>query len=587
MKNEISRFIRERFALGKTSITLSVPTLISILAAVSQRFDILWMVIYIFIIYLVGWNSFYLLTARDQLSATEMARRRLKEGYEKRFPILAKYAWFGIALSVLLIPVFGFVPPFKQPVNVFFHGTATPSPTITPMPSPSSTVTPTPSPKPVSDSLYYMIVYDSSVNMDESFHGEKKWQVARNLLVEIMNGLNANARYNMAVIGGSTSTDGADPCSSPASLSLTSFSSRNKAHEYLGNLQPQGGGSFYKAYTLAKNQFQDLPADTIKTLIYITGSSDTCETEDEWGAIKNLMSISDSTFNIFSQIIILDDDGIRSRTLAEQFESLANENVNVQAPQSLTEIQSNGVTLVHIVSNITTYETNVIASLPTNTPTVTSIPTITNTPTITATLKPGETRTAAPTNTPTSTFTYTPTFTPTFTRTSTPTKTFTPSYTPSLPPVCLTISPYIDTASFSGSAWINTPAHCTTNITSGEPIPASGGYAALPPGTILWVFVYPPNGPFYPQSPNACASSPSPYPSQGGGGWSVPVYFGNLGDPSKFFDLVVMVTDQAGSDYIGQRLYEDCSGGFFDGISAGDLASLDITTKATITIKTK
>jgi len=67
----------------------------------------------------------------------------------------------------------------------------------------------------------------------------------------------------------------------------------------------------------------------------------------------------------------------------------------------------------------------------------------------------------------------------------------------------------------------------------------------------------------------------------------VPVYFGNLGDPSKSFDLVVMVTDQAGSDYIGQRLYEDCSGGFFDGISAGDLAGLNITTKYTITVITK
>ena len=56
---------------------------------------------------------------------------------------------------------------------------------------------------------------------------------------------------------------------------------------------------------------------------------------------------------------------------------------------------------------------------------------------------------------------------------------------------------------------------------------------------------------------------------------------------SRPFALIVMVTDQAGSDCIGQRLYEDCSSGYYDGISAGELAGINITTKATITVKTK
>jgi hypothetical protein len=170
---------------------------------------------------------------------------------------------------------------------------------------------------------------------------------------------------------------------------------------------------------------------------------------------------------------------------------------------------------------------------------------------------------------------------------STNTKTITPSITSSPKPSCQAISPNINTASFGGSVWINFPAHCATDIKPGEPVSASGDYSNLPPNTIIWVFVCPPNGPFYPQSPNACAGPPSPYPSQGGGGWSVPVYFGNLGDSSKLFDLVVMVTDQAGGNYIGQRLYEDCSNGYYDGISAGELAGLNITTKATINIKTR
>src|SRR5688572_14051850 len=72
--------------------------------------------------------------------------------------------------------------------------TPTPTQTLTVTSSPTNTLTPTP--KPLSESLYYMIVYDSSLKMNESFHGQEKWQVARNMLVEIINGLNPRAQYS-------------------------------------------------------------------------------------------------------------------------------------------------------------------------------------------------------------------------------------------------------------------------------------------------------------------------------------------------------------------------------------------------------
>ena len=309
------------------------------------------------------------------------------------------------------------------------YGTPTPTATQIPTITPSLPPPPIPTSKPISDLLYYMVVYDSSINMGETFHSEDKWQVARNLLVEIMNGLSPNAQYNMAIIGGSTPTDGTDPCNQPDTPSLTSFSSKQQIYNLLKDLSPQGGGSFYKAYALAKNHFQTLPVETIRTLIFITGTNDTCENEDEWTAIQNLISIEDSTFGTYSQIVILDDDGIKSRTLAEQFNSLSNENLKADAPQSVSEIQSGGVTVVQIINNANTYVEKAVAALPTNTPTNTIVPTETYTPTITATFKPGETRTAPPINTPTSTPTNTQTLTPTFTRTASPT--FTKSITPS------------------------------------------------------------------------------------------------------------------------------------------------------------
>ena len=116
---------------------------------------------------------------------------------------------------------------------------------------------------------------------------------------------------------------------------------------------------------------------------------------------------------------------------------------------------------------------------------------------------------------------------------------------------------------------------------------AAGTYSGTSPGTVLWVFVYPPNGPYYPQSPNACNGPISPPPAQPGGSWNVPVYLGNSGDPSKQFDVIVMVAGQTASDAIGQMLYEDCSNGLYDGIPANQLSGMNVSEKASITVQTK
>ena len=114
-----------------------------------------------------------------------------------------KRRWIAIGGSILA----GFVLYSTVVVNAFgiksiFFPTRTLTPTQTYTVTPSPTVTLTPTPKPLSDSLYYMIVYDSSLKMNESFHGQEKWQAARNLLVDIINGLNPRAQYGFMAIGG-------------------------------------------------------------------------------------------------------------------------------------------------------------------------------------------------------------------------------------------------------------------------------------------------------------------------------------------------------------------------------------------------
>jgi hypothetical protein len=410
LRDEFSELIRDRWILAITTFSFSPSTIILLLSNVSGRSYILFLSLYIIIILFIASNSVYVIFAQKKTMTVEIPGKPPSEKWVAKYPVLTPYARIGLILSVLLILAFIYIPPFNDPVIIYAKGTPTLVPSQTPTFTPSPTVTLTPTPKPISDSLYYMIVYDSSIKMDETFHGQEKWLVARNMLVEIINGLHDRAQYSLVAIGDSNLSDVNDPCKNPA-LPAVEFSPREKVYNYLGNLQPQGGGSFYKAYTLAKNQLEDLPKETIRTLIYITGSSDTCETEDEWTAIKNLVSFPDSTFGIFSQIIILDDDGIRSQTLADQFNSLSNNNIDAQAPQSISEIQGNGVTMIHIVNNVTDYVNTTIASQPTNTPTRTSVVAMTVTIPVNVTTTPSRT----------------PTLPPTWTPSITPSKTYTPS----------------------------------------------------------------------------------------------------------------------------------------------------------------
>jgi hypothetical protein len=428
LRDELSELIRDRLAWVTTTISISLPAVITLLLYIRQSPEMFYISTYFFFVLFIIINSVYILIAKKTKADILIANTKSLVGirdskYEERtvarYPLLQPYAQLGILICIIVTIILGFVPPVKRTVQHAIYGTPTLTPSLTPTLTPSSTVTLTPRPKPISDSLYYMIVYDSSIKMDESFHGQKKWEVARNLLVEIINGLNPRAQYSLITIGGPDSSSNPDPCGDPEALALP-FSPRQIAYNYFGSLQPQGGGSFYKAYTLAKNQLEDLPKETIRTLIYITGSSDTCESQDEWTALKNLISFPDSTFGIFSQIIILDEDGIRSKTLADQFNSLSSNNINAQAPQSISEIQSGGVTVTHIVNNMTTYVTNVIATLPTDIPTRTPspIPGVISSATVANILS----------NPPTNTFTpIPPTFTPTWT----------PSITPSVTPIPL------------------------------------------------------------------------------------------------------------------------------------------------------
>jgi hypothetical protein len=563
-----------------------VPGIISFFLKVQGNPDALYVGLYTSFFVFVLLVSVHILTSRIALQSVLVANQEQQsEKTEYKYKSLRPVSISMLVILFVTTLVLVFVPPYNVVAKNFVYGTPTPTPTYTltftpttsstPTLPPTFTSTPTPTSTPKEHGIYYMLVLDASEKMLESFDGKTKWDAALGAINAILESREEEANYGLVVIGGSELPTDTDPCSQP-SVPILVFSSRQAVLDYVNDLEPLGGGSIFAAFNLAKDQFKSLPENTVRNLVFITGSSDACEKRNEWDDLERAFKFPGGIgVELYSEIIVLEQNRILSETIEDQFQDVST-NLNVQSPTNfITLSQTNNSVIYNVLNNVTNYIETTIASFSTSTP----LPVI-FTATRSLTPRPGETITMPPTSNPSNTPTFTPTFIPTLT------KTFTPSVTQPPPFNCQSTSPNINTASFGGSASINSPAPCTTGITSGDAIPASGGYTN-PDNAIIWVFVYPPNGPFYPQSPNACEGSPSPPPVQGGGGWNVPVYFGNTGDSSRSFDLVVVFTDQAGSDYIGQKLNEDCNNGFYDGISAGELNGLNISTKAVITVQTR
>lgn len=424
LRDEFLEFMRDRWAQGTTKISVPITVLVSIFSIISGRLDILWVSIYAFVIIFIVLNALYILLVQEKLPAIEVPGKGSVARKVAKFSLLIPYARVGLIISLLLIPLFGFVSPFKQPVEVLIHGTPTLTPTITLTPTQTLTATPTvtatytstPSgtPTPKAQGVYYMIVLDASAKMTEAFGGKTKWDAARDSINAILEGLEPGANYGLVTVGGSSSGESVDPCNEPSNVK-SFFAPRQNIGNQITQLQPAGGGSLYTAFVLAKNQFEGLPENTVRMLIYITGSSDACASRDEWKDLERLLTINDDAgVKLYSEIIILDENGgFATQSLLEKISSLS-DNVNVQVPQNILALQQSSTT---VVNNVNIYINNTIANYPTLTPEVS--------PTFTLTSKPG-----TPTLTPS--ITVTPSLTLT-TGAPTTALTWTPSVTPVTP----------------------------------------------------------------------------------------------------------------------------------------------------------
>jgi hypothetical protein len=421
LRDEFLEFVRGRWFKGISLILIPVFLLASVYAILSNRLDILSVDIYAFIIVYILLNALYVLLARERLPVDEIYGKGTRAPRVAKFLLLIPVARLALILALALIPLFGFVPPFSQPIIIMVNGTPTFTPTITITPTqtltatatvtstPTSTLTPTATPK--AQGVYYMIVLDASSKMTETFDGKTKWDAAQSSINAILSGLEPGANYGLVTIGGAASSDSADPCSEPSAVK-SFFAPRQKISDQIAELQPAGGGSYSTAFALAKDQYEGLPENTVRILIYITGSSDTCAAEDEWQALDKLFNAKDGIgFKLDNEMIVLDENGNSNVQSILKKISSQSKNVHIQMPQNFAALQQSNTA---VAGDISSYISTTIANYPTLTPEVS--PTFTQTPLpVTPSLTPTITVTPSITPTfgaPTAVLTWTPTVTP-------------------------------------------------------------------------------------------------------------------------------------------------------------------------------
>ena len=567
LKEELSEWIKDRGLWKATTTSIPFPAIISIVLQIMGKPQVLKIGLYMYALSFIILSARHIIAAKKKVVVENLLHGTTEEKEVDKYPALHIYAKGTAFLSIGITLILLFVPPLNTPFRELVNGTPTPTPTVTstvtytPTLTPTSTLLPTATPK--EQGFFYMIVLDASLKMQEAFETQTKWDAALKAVDALLTGFEDGANYGLVVIGGSPAAETSDPCST-ASLGTLPFTTKAVVQGQVSQLQPRSGGSLYQAFVTAKSQFDHLPENTIRTLVYITGSEDACDSEDEWANLERYFRAKgDDGLNIYSEIIIIDSkDGLKTQSIADRISSISTK-VNAQAPQTFFQLIQTNKT---VITNINNYINITISSLPTNTPTITLTPS--NTPT----LRPGETYVPPPTNTPS--------FTPTFTAT------LTASLVPSLTPfVCPAFShPYLGGGSLGGSVSIDTQGDCTIGYPLEFPIYTSGSLSNLPPDTVIWELVYAPDGLYYPQSPNACGDHRPP--DINGNTWQVNTYMGSANDPfPQWYEMVAVVADQAASAALSQWFIDHCPG--FPGIAPASLQQLNITEKWSIRVQTK
>jgi hypothetical protein len=169
------------------------------------------------------------------------------------------------------------------------------------------------------EKIYYMVVLDASENMNLPFEGSgSRWEAAQAAVNHFLTRSHKDSNYGLVTIGGQNRNEtGSVLCEIPTASLIPLVSKKGSVLENLSliNFQttvqdqrPEGGGSFIKALSLAKDQLLDLPSDLdAKRIIIVIASARDCTGEIDWVSLKEEVVLAHPEIAIPKAFILMDD----------------------------------------------------------------------------------------------------------------------------------------------------------------------------------------------------------------------------------------------------------------------------------------
>src|SRR5262245_45142789 len=115
IREELLELYKDRWALIINVPALSLPPIVLLFSYIHGNPYLLLLILYSIIIYGIFFNSAYIWLAWKKTAPIGVAGKESRETFAPKYPSLRPFGMAGVVLSLLLIPIFGFVPPFKGP----------------------------------------------------------------------------------------------------------------------------------------------------------------------------------------------------------------------------------------------------------------------------------------------------------------------------------------------------------------------------------------------------------------------------------------------------------------------------------------
>ncbi len=181
----------------------------------------------------------------------------------------------------------------------------------------AQTIVPTPT-MPTAQKIYYVILIDASARMAiEGGSNTTKWSVIQESVnIHLLDGIVERSNYALITIGGPSATNTTSCQDNWKTLVPMAFDNREEIIDKVNSIEIGGDAPLTQALKEARNILFELPDDLQKNLFIFIGGGDNCF-EDEWSRPLTVLEDSFNSFNVRTELVLLNTETMDASVLEE------------------------------------------------------------------------------------------------------------------------------------------------------------------------------------------------------------------------------------------------------------------------------